>query len=360
MLFPMLATLLTGAVQAQSPDPQVIQVRADTVLVGTPGEGWTPGQTVAVYVAEARPDPRTDEPVQGLRYAGDARIVWVGPELVALVLAYPVAIAAGTPVRLGSPQGGEPTPAWQAPAPVAAAPPPEPPAEPRPPSGLVQGLMAVHLGQVHDDDATWPQALALEGGLIGDGYDTGAGWGAVAWSLRPPEGPGRVEVRLEGLRGERWVTGKGDEPHATEPAVGYWLLTRVDTAGVGLAAYGVLGAGVDDVGPGVALGAGLRAGHPDRTRIELSWQGRGRMGQRFVLDGRVALRDDLRVGVRARAGTLPVHQGDFLQWRADGALVVDAVVRQRIALQWALGAGGYDLPWRDLGLVADGRVEVRW
>ncbi len=124
--------------------------------------------------------------------------------------------------------------------------------------------------------------------------------------------------------------------------------------------YGVLGAGVDDEGLAFALGAGVRTGHPDRTRLELGWDGRGPMGSRFVLDGRVALSDQVRVGLRSRVGTLPTHRGDFLQWRADGALVVDAVVRERWRFQGAVGAGGYDLPWRDLGLVTDGRVEVRW
>ncbi len=117
---------------------------------------------------------------------------------------------------------------------------------------------------------------------------------------------------------------------------------------------------MDDVGPGFALGLGVRTGHPDRSYLSLAWDGRGRMGHRFVLDGRVALSDALRVGLRGRVGNLPVHQGDFRQWRSDGALVVEAVVGERWGLSGAVGAGGYDWLWRDAGLVADGRLEVRW
>ena len=51
MLGPLLSlTLLAGPVAlAQDPDPQVIQVRGDRVLIATAGAGWTPGVAVAVY-----------------------------------------------------------------------------------------------------------------------------------------------------------------------------------------------------------------------------------------------------------------------------------------------------------------------
>ena len=49
-----------------------------------------PGGVVAVYVEEIRPDP-SGAPMTGLRYAGDARLVWVGEGLVELALATPVA-----------------------------------------------------------------------------------------------------------------------------------------------------------------------------------------------------------------------------------------------------------------------------
>jgi YD repeat-containing protein len=358
------------AQEAEPPPPKVLRSNNGKLLVGILGSDWTPGQTVAVYLADPRLDPRTGELIPGLRYGGDARITWVGLDMIELHLAHPAPIPPGTVVSLGTPRSGGPTAAYQprkvAAAPVPEIPAPEPiqePAPPPPPPTLpfyALDLTGQDLGSLHDTPAEWPQSVALEGGFTGDGYGTGAGWGAVEWSVRPALGPGQVEIRLEGLRGERWVQGKDDEPHATEPAIGYWLLARVDSPGVGVGVFAVLGAGVDDVGPTAALGLGARTGHPDHTRIELSWDGRGRMGNRFVLDGRVALNDSLRVGMRARVGTLPEHQGDFLQWRADSAVVIDARVRGRWTLQGAIGAGGYDLPWRDLGLVADGRVEVRW
>ncbi len=254
----MLAVLLmlaSLAVADEGPTvaPSLVAQRGGRWLVEASGIGWTPGTTVAVYLEEVRPDPRGGEPIVGLRYAGDARISWVGPDLIELLPERPEVVAAGTGVRLGEPLGAEPTPAWVPPGPhpvavVESA--PEPVAPPREASepfepAWTRAVSGEALGRLTDEPGL-PQALVVEGGFTGDGYDTGAAWGAVGWQLRPPVGPGQIEVRLEGLRGERWVEGKGDEPYATEPAVGYWLLGRVDTAGVGLGVYGVLGAGVDE------------------------------------------------------------------------------------------------------------------
>jgi len=349
-------------------DPEVLLSDGSRLLLAVEDPAFSPGVRLALYVTELRPDPRTGERVPGHRYAGDARVAWVGPDLVELALAHPGPVAEGTAVTLGPPLAAAPTPAWRAPEPeplprevvVAAAPPPAPPPPPPEPFFFDVDLTGAELGRVTDGPALHPMSVALEGGFAGDGYGTGFGWGAVAWSVRPQRGPARVELRLEGLRGERWVEGKGDEPWSTEPAAGYWLLGRVDSPGVGLAGFATVGAGVDDVGPGFALGLGVRTGHLDRSHVSLAWDGRGRMGNRFVLDGRVALSDALRVGLRGRVGTLPLHQGDFRQWRSDAALVVDAVVRERWALSGAVGAGAYDWLWRDAGLVADGRLEVRW
>ena len=170
-----------------------------------------------------------------------------------------------------------------------------------------------------------------------------------------------VEVGLEGLRGRHWVEGdEAGETWATEPVAGAWLWTRLDTAGVGLAGIFGAGLGVDAEGPTMATLLGLRSGLPDRSRVELLWEHRGRLGDRLDLDGRVALADPLRIGMRARLGDLPRHDGDLRQRRADGALLLSWDPTPALTFTVAGGVGAYDLLWADAGPVVDGALEVRW
>lgn len=350
---------------------RAVSLEGDRLLLELTGTGLYPGGLVAVYVEERRPDPRGGE-VVGLRYAGDARLSWVGEGLVELALAEEAQSPASGRVILGPPRGLEPTPPWAPPAPpaplaVAQVETPEAPAE-RPHSerralkipGLGEDLDGSPLGSVHDGQPS-SQAILSWGGYAADGYGTGAGTGGLAWRLRPAKGPGLVEVGLEGLRGRHWVEGdEDDETWATEPVAGAWLWTRLDTAGVGLAGIFGAGLGVDAEGPTMATLLGLRSGLPDRSRVELLWEHRGRLGDRLDLDGRVALADPLRVGMRARLGDMPLHEGDLRQRRADGALLLSWDPVPRLTLTVAGGLGAYDLLWADAGPVADGALELRW
>jgi len=337
-----------------------------------------PGDEVGVYAADPRRDPRTGELVDGFRYAGDGTVTWRAP-LVEVQLTRPGSLREGGALVIGTPLGRPPTPAWR-PEPVVAEPEPlasvpapvaEPPrARSRPLRSalapLGRDLDGRVLGSVHarhlERFGGRRNALRTWGGFAGDGYDSGAATGGVAWIGRPRRGPARVEVGVEGLRGQRWVQGEGegDEEWGLEPAVGYWMWSRVDSAGLGLAVFGGLGAGVDADGLALAWMAGVRTGDPDRSRIELWWEDRGGLGARAVLDGRVALADSLRLGVRARLGNLPRHDGDFLQTRADGALVASVDPAPWMTVTLAGGLGGYDLLLPDAGLVADAALEVRW
>lgn len=334
--------------------------------VAVPTEGMVPGGELALYVEELRLGP-DGAPLSGLRYAGDARLIWVGPGQIELELAPGAAPPAEGRVLLGPARGLKPTPPWTPPPPpVAAAPPPPPPAararqERAPLPGIGFDTAGSPLGTLHDHPSGPRQALVLSGGWAGDGYGTGAGTGAIAWRLSPKKGPGRVEIGLEGLGGERWVEGAGeDEPWGTEPVAGAWLWTRLDGAAIGLAPIVGLGLGVDAEGPALATVLGLRSGHPDRSRVELLWERRGALGQRLSLDGRVALADPLRLGARARLGDLPRHEGDLEQLRADGALLLSVDPTRRLRLTLAGGLGAYDLLWADAGPVLDGALELRW
>lgn len=334
-----------------------------------------PGERVSVYLSEPR--ELAGRTTRGLRYAGDADLSWAGDGLVELLGAEASLASVGEEVRLGSPTGGTAAPplAWSPPEPE-----PGPLEEPAPhdltPSGLTPDLATGSFGSesgtraggfdrgwretVHERRAGSSQALAASVGFAGDGYDAGVGVGSVAWRLRPDRGPALVEVELAGLHAERWVQGNGDEAPAREPAVGYWLWTRVDGAGTRLAPLVGLAAGVEQEGLGTGWLLGLRTGHPDGSYLETAVRGWGSLGQRGRLEGRIALSDELRVGVRARAGALPTHDGDFLQDRADGVLVVDWDPLPLLGLELAAGAGGYDWLLRDAGLAADASLEVRW
>lgn len=342
------ALLAAGPASAEDAEGAVVHLDGAHLLVATEAAELRPGGAVAVYVEERRPDPRGGERV-GLRYAGDARLIWVGEGLVELDLAPGAEAPPEGRVILGDPRGLAPTPPWTPPpppvvaqveAPPAPPPPPKPP--PHPPRETQRGLVAT-------------------GGWAGDGYGTGAGAATLAWTWRPPKGPGLVSVGLEGLRGQRWVQGTdADEPWAREDVAATWLWTRLDTPGVGLALIGGLGLGVDAEGPAVATLLGLRTGAPDASRIELQWEHLGRLGDRVTLDGRVALADPLRVGARGRLGDLPQHDGDARQRRGDGALLLSWDASPHLTLTAAGGLGAYDLLWADAGPVFDGAVELKW
>jgi hypothetical protein len=373
----MLALLATLAFADPTPsvDGTTIQRDGGRILVqAVPGD-LRPGGLVAVYVAEARPDPRGGDQV-GLRYAGDAVVTWVGVDLVALELLASQAPAAGEAVVLGPPTGLAPTARWAPPTP------PEPA-----PAGPVAGLDSGHLtpvysprehrpnpvvvavtsdadhrplGSTHDRAEPHPQALTAWGGFAGTGYGTGLGAAGLTWSFTPAHGPGRVAIGLEGTRSRRWVAGTADEPSGQELAAGYWLWTDVDGAGVGLAVLAGAGIGVDVEGLAIGARVGLRCGDPRSTHVDLVWEGRQRFGYRLTLDGRAALSDAWRIGLRTRLGDAPKPVGSFRAQRADTALTVDWDVGDRLRLGLAGGVGGYDLLLADAGVVADGNVEVRW
>ena len=312
-----------------------------------------PGGVVAVYVEEIRPDP-SGAPMTGLRYAGDARLVWVGEGLVELALAEGAAPPETGRVILGDSRGLPPTPPWRPPAPapeLAVEPLVEAPTEPPPPPDRERSARVTPALQ---------SGLLASGGWAGDGYGTGAGALTLAWTWRPSRGPGLVMIGLEGLRGQRWAEGDETEPWAKEAVAATWLWTRLDTAGVGLALIGGLGLGVDAEGPAAATLIGLRTGDPDGSRIELQWEHLGRLGDRLSLDGRIAMADPLRIGVRGRLGDMPLHDGDALQRRADGALLLSLDASPHLTLTAAGGLGAYGLLWADAGPVVDGALELRW
>jgi len=358
-----------------SPSPtasEVLLADGARLIVAAAAPLW-PGERRSVYLAEARPDPRDGSLVEGWRYAGDGRVVWVGEGVVELALAYPLAGDAATSAILRAPLDAAPTAVWMPQAP----PPVEVPAADGLTAPEVQSAEApprregprafgrdrggVALGDVHDAPFYGRgAALRVTGGYAGDGFDSGLGLGTASWRVRPARGPGLVEVGVEGLWGQRWLEGEGTESYGLEPAVAYRVWSRVDSPGVGLAVIGGLGAGVGAEGLGVSGLVGLRSGHPDATRVEVLYEARGGLGGRLSLDGRVAVRDALRVGARSRVGDLPRHDGAFRQLRADGAAVLAADLGSSLTLELAAGAGGYDLLWADAGFVADGALEVRW
>lgn len=380
----------------------VLAGEGSTIVLALTGPAlWRSGEGVALFVDEQRADPRTGALVSGQRYAGDALVQWVGsgPEPLVEVVVHPAAaLRTGDTLRLDRPRGLPPVAAWQ--------PPPPPPVLEQPATGspapdtvaatpgrerakadagwallgIDRDLDGSPLGSVHQRRRiTASQALALSGGWSGDGYGSGLGSGGLTWRLRPARGPARVELSLLGLRGQRWVQAEdshaedGDEDQGTllveedsrEPAVGYWLWSRVDSPGIGLAAFGGLGGGVEAEGLALGLQLGLRTGHPDGSHLALDYQRWGRMGQRWTLQGEIALTGAqsptrLSTGIRVRRGNLPVHAGDFAQDRSDGAVLLGLDPVPRLGLQLGLGLGGYDLLIADAGLVADGAVELRW
>ncbi len=383
-----------------SPALAIDTVNAGTLLAGDGGqltleiasEALLPGGEVAVYVSDLRPDPRTGKTVAGLRYAGDGRIVWVGEGLVQITLWNPdQMLPEGAFVQLGEPMSAPPTPEYSPPEPEPAPEPdpdpepdpePEPEPEPAPEAvfelepepeiNLLTSLNSTTAGEILVDSRTAyasrygdrRQAVRLGAGWSDDGFRSGAGVGGVAWRLYPQKGPGLVEIGLDGVRAQRWVAAevksKGEES-ALEPAVGYWLWTRLDTPGNGVAGLSALAMGVD--GEGLALGfmVGVRTGIAHGDRIELTYTHRGSLGGRLAMDGRVRLSDPVRLGVRTRVGDLPRH-GDsaFRQSRADAVLLVSADPTPWMTFDVAAGLGGYDLLFDDAGFVADGALEVRW
>lgn len=375
LLLSTLLLALTRPAWADEIEGSTLQLHGDHLLASAPTEGLRPGGTVAVYVEERRPDPRGGE-VVGLRYAGDARLVWVSDGLVELALAEGAEAPAEGRVLLGSPRGLAPTPPWSPPPPPVAPPSVEAPAaapaalatapverEVRPSHlpGLGEDLDGAPLGDLHARRDGPASAIIASGGWAGDGYDTGAGAAALTWRYRPTRGPGEVSVGLEGSRGRRWVQGASDDdPWATEAVAGAWLWTRMDSASVGFGLSGGLGLGVDAEGPTLATHLGLRSGDPDGSRIELDWEHLGRLGDRVSLDGRVALAEPIRLGARARIGDLPRHDGDARQRRGDGALILSVDLGAHLRLTAAGGLGAYDLLIADAGPVFDSALEITW
>ena len=349
----------------------ILDADGERLIVTAPPLLPWPGERFSVYLSEARPDPRSGVLVEGWRYAGDGRVVWSGAGVVELALEHPLATTQGGAVVLRAPLGASPTAAWVAPGPPAEVPAPPlvevlvagPPEVERPPLVFATGRdrSGAALGTVHDAPMYQrPTALRVSGGFAGDGFGSGVGLGAASWRLRPTRGPGLVEVGVEGIRGQRWLEGEGDEGYGLEPAVGYRVWSRLDTPGQGLALIGGVGAGVGAEGLALSGLIGVRTGHPDASRIETTFEARGGLGNRLTLDGRLAMRDALRLGARTRIGDLPRHDGALRQLRADGALVLAADLGPAVTLELAGGAGGYDLLRADAGIVADGALEVRW
>jgi hypothetical protein len=343
----------------------VLEAGVRELVITLAGAELRPGRSVGVFLSDLRPDPRTGELVSGLRYAGDGRVTWAGGALARIGLDSTAGAEVGDRIVLGEATGSAATPAYVPPRPPVAAPdPPVPPpvvsARAPAPLPFETDDSGARLGSVHYDDRSG-QSLVLWAGYADHGYDDALGTGGVAWRLRPRRGPALVEIGLDGLRTRRWVAGSSaEEPYGSEPVVGYWLWGRVDSPGLGLAVIGALGAGVDVDGLALGWRLGLRTGHPDRSRIELAYERRGALGGLLILDGRVAVADPVRIGLRTRTGDLARHDGDFTQMRADGAVVLSADVTSAWTLELGGGVGAYDLVWRDAGPVLDGAVEVRW
>jgi hypothetical protein len=385
-------SLLSPPAAAQAPPGDdaprgaLISVEGDRLVLALEQGAPQPGRAVAIYAAARRVDPRSGEVVEGLRYAGDGRITWAGPGLVEIQRGVSDALPPGTAVVLGPALGLVAAPRW-APEPevVVDEGSPEPAgdevsvaevsgseaavvgeaervARERAPAGPGFDLSGARLGRVQDAPVYGDrrQGLRASAGVANDAWGSGAAIGAVAWRARPARGPGLVEIGLEGLQGRRWLEGSGEEDYALEPAVSYRIFARVDSPGVGLALIAGLGAGVDAEGLAPSATFGLRTGHPDRSRAELTWTWRGELGDRAQLDGRVALGEGLRIGARAGIGDLPRHDGDLRQLRADGAGLLSLDLGPALTLELAAGAVGYDLLWADAGPVLDGGVEVRW
>ena len=210
LLCPLLVVLSRPALAAEL-EGRALQLEGEHLLVEAPTDGLRPGGTVAVYVEERRPDPRGGE-VLGLRYAGDARLVWVSDGLVELSLAPGAQTPGEGRVLLGEARGLPPTPAWSPPPPPVIAAPTPIIAEAPPP------VERAHRPPHRDGPES---ALVASAGWAGDGYDTGAGTAALSWRYRPIRGPGQVSIGLEGLRGSHWVQGtETDEPWATEAVAG--------------------------------------------------------------------------------------------------------------------------------------------
>ncbi len=373
--------VLTPALIAAAPAPQapILELRGRRAVLALSSE-LEPGSAVAVYVEEIRRDPRTQAPLAGRRYAGDARVTWIGPGLIEIELLSTAGITAGAHLTLGAPRGLPPV----APAPPR---PPEPvprvaqpeavPDPPRPPRRRL-------LGDAHGAAVVEPgQALVLRGGHASDGYGTGLSHGAVRWRLRPAAGPTRVDLELEGLSGQRWLTpeidigetdGESDEGAAREPAVAYWLWAGSDGPMLHLSPTAALGVGVGQEGLELGWELGLRSGHPDGTHVAIAWRRVGALGSLTTLSGQLCLGSPagpsaragspgVRAGLRIRRGDLPRHAdpgGTLQQDRADGALTLGVPLGPRTDLALAGGLGGYDLLWADAGPVADITLERRW
>jgi hypothetical protein len=344
LLFPIAAFATEGA---------VLELSGERLWIAPVGAVGLPGESVGLYFADPRPDPRTGALTDGLRYGGDARITWVGADLVELALAHPdQVVPVGARVVLDAPRDQPPTAAWTAPPPPAPAP------------VLAKEAWKAHVPatRLRDLAPGPPSALVIAGGTARDGFGTGAAVGRIAWTTWPARGPGRVEVAVDGVRGLRWVAPEGgDEPPSTEIAAGYAVWTTLETAGAHTAGWAGLGLGVGDQGLAPGLILGVRRGLPWADQVSVDLTVRDGLGILGSLAGQIALVDRLRIGLRARIGDLPVHDGAaFRQARADGALTASVDLSPRLALDVAGGLAGYDLAFSDAGIVADAALTTRF
>lgn len=363
--------LVLLALAALAQDASVVEADGRWLIVAVE-QAPSPGVHVAVYLAEER--VVADRRVVGFRYGGDAEVAWAGGGFAELRLAHDVPVAEDAVVRLGHPRGGPPAVSRPPPAPVAIAPVAEPPAPvaiapvPPPRSSTPWPFDTDLEGRrlAHDRPSEGRHAVVLRAALTADGTRAPATFeGLAAWRFFPARGPGRVEVGLEALRGARWVKGAdplGDpeEAYGLEPAAGYWLWTRLDSPGVGLAVFGGLGAGVDTEGLSAGVLLGGRTGDPHGSHVELSHETRGGLGWRTALSGQVVLAEPLRAGLRARLGALPRNDPGFRRTRADGALTVSVQARPGLRVSLAGGLAAYDLLLADAGPVLDAALEVSW
>ncbi len=406
-----LLLLLTTLAQAQPEPPATAPVAPAMHLLAQQGTqltllmdgdvGHLPGDTVGVYLWEARPDPRTGEMLAGSRYAGDARVVWVGGDLVMLELVHtPQALELDRPVELGASRSSKPTIPWVPAVANPPAPEPTPPLvaqtetvlpEESPPDPDMPLPPLHHPGDASDDLPKKTRSRSAIGvahadhyggrrqqvsahlDWSDDGHQTGTGLGELRWSTWPEKTVGAVHISLQGLRGMRWVSPENrtkKEPWARAPAAGYWLWTRVETPGVDVAVTGGLAVGVNTAGPNVAAAIGLRLGADHAGHVRLDWDQYGDLGYRGALLGMVPLTDRFRLGLRARAGALTLHEAppvyDFgtraawRQVRADGTVRISWDIGESLTFAGGLGRSGYDLVSADAGPVLDGALEVRW
>ena len=88
---------------------------------------------------------------------------------------------------------------------------------------------------------------------------------------------------------------------------------------------------------------------------------RSGLGTQLALTGQIAVAPPARLGLRARIGDFPRHDGDQVRAaRADGAALASFDLSRALTLDVAGGLGGYDLAFSDAGLVVDVGLTTRF